>query len=95
MSNENKLAIARPAPATAPVTQDLTANERGVLTQYYGTLVAAKARIFDLQVQLETAREALQTAESNLIGATTTITGAHGMSSSTINADFTQITAKV
>ncbi len=94
MSKENT----NPNPTPTPVmptglTHDLTLNERATLTQYYGTVVAAKARIFDLQVELEKARTVLLTAEANLTGASTLTTGAHGMKNATISPDFAKISA--
>lgn len=75
------------------VTHDLSAPERMVLQEYFGQVSLAKARIYDLQIELERANKGLDKANNNFEGALTSVIGAHGMKRANVTPDFLKITA--
>lgn len=89
MPEENKQL---PTPAPAGLTHDLNPHERALLMQYYGAVAASKARIYDLQIELETANKELTAAQAAFSGASAAVTGAHGMTRAQVSADFNKIT---
>ena len=78
-----------------PVTQtagyELSPAERGVMQSINLSALNAKARIYDLQAQLEQARADLAASQNAFTGAVALLGNSHGISNATISQDFSRI----
>lgn len=92
---ENLKLVESPSTAISPgpgTVHSLNPFETSLLLEVYGALVNAKARIYDLQAELEIANRTLADAQSAFAGASRAVTGAHGMTRANLSPDFTKIT---
>jgi hypothetical protein len=85
-----------PAPAAPekPLSYSLTPPERGIMQALNQAALNAKGRIFDLQAELEQARQQLGSAQQAFSGALTVLANAHGMADAQLSNDMATITPR-
>ena len=74
-------------PERTPI-YELTAGERAVIQQFDAVLKAQKARVHDLQAELDAARAAVKDAQQAFSGAVTFLANTHGMQNAVLTPDF-------
>jgi len=80
-------------PKTAPQEYELQPGERAILQALNMNALNAKARIYDLQVELEQVRAQLTGAQQAFSGAITVMASAHGMGVASVTPEMDKLVA--
>lgn len=84
-----------PAPVQQNKSYELSAEERAAFSTFNLSALNAKAKLYDLTVQIEQAKAEYASAQASFTGAVTVLARHHGMSeSAALSQDFTHLVGR-